>query len=578
MKNCFTKLLTVVMLLFCVTALYSCNKEEYSVVLDFDIVYWEDTEYTVFEGEKMPRLPSPFDDWCEFDGWYASKNGKEFKVSDGNKYILDGGKFYPDRYDIKDGKIIFTAKYNVNNIDCTVEFNTGDSQTVKHTVKYGDTIPEPTKPHSEIGKFIGWYTEKNGDEVMVHNGNKFLKEYHKLAEKNYDIVDFSAKIYAKYNPEEITATINTNISGTESDKEKIVQLYGTALELPIPERDHYDFLGWYTSFGGAEILIYDKNGPVGNKNVILSSNFVITDKAMSIYAKWEKHTMPVTFMLSNDENAASKIINVGYGEKITDYAEDIIINNKIVTKWSTMPNDTEFRYIFDSAVTEAGIKLYPAENKYYRITLFEDGDISTHLFEENETIELPSLKKNGYLFKGWKAENGEFLVGNYAVTKTEAFTAHLELKTESETTCIRSSGFSDPYIYTPEGVGGDPVYRERGNLYNVAEHFDIDALRAKGYTGFSVRLSYNMEIIDDGYQHIYVYNTDNISSASPLAHKEHGYSGGYKSDSLTFNVDFIQLAEGILSIRYAASGMFLFGSYGNQWNISNVYITLTPIK
>ena len=102
------------------------------------------------------------------------------------------------------------------------------------TVKW-DEIPEPTR---EGYTFAGWYTEPTGGTLLTTSYN----------------VTQSMTIYAHWTPgTSHTITFNAN-GGSVSPATAMTGANGRLSSLPMPVRDGYTFLGWYTAAAnGAEV-------------------------------------------------------------------------------------------------------------------------------------------------------------------------------------------------------------------------------------------------------------------------------------------------------------------------------------
>ncbi len=568
-------------IIVCLMLLYivSCSKKEYTIILDYNGIGVENTEFKVTNRGDMPKLPTPSDDWHSFEGWYATKGGVEFKVYNDKNYLVDDGKLQIKNYDIIEDTITFTAKYTLNSVNCFIEIEGNNSNFVDKTVslKYGNTMPQLTQLSKDYSKFLGWYTMYNGKEILVHNGIDFINGYDIFDQEHYSIVNYTTKIYAKYLSDAIQVNLISNSNEFDNISRNIK--YGESIgELPIPIKKNYEFIGWYTVKNNQEVLIYNSNGYLSNKNILNTNNYVISDSQIEIYAKYQLEQKQVELKLGNSENAKSMMISLNYGENITEYVKDIRIDGKLVTKWSTKINDINFENIYVGPVVEDNIVLYPAENIYYLITL-DNNPIEYIYAEENEVINLKALTKDGYEFLGWKSSNGEIFKDSLLVTK-ELVLSPSFLKVGTQNVTIRNQGYSDPYIYTPKGVDGNPDKRDWEDKVTLSSYFDIQGLKDNGYKGFTITYSCEMKVIDDGYQHIYVYNSSQLSDTYLLYEKKYDSSEGTNTVSFTVEVTFSQLVNNIISFRYAASGFFneLFYSHGNQWNNSKVVVSITPYK
>ena len=172
----------------------------------------------------------------------------------------------------------------------TIRFdaNGGAVDEVQRTAYYGtqtETLPIPTRDYYT---FDGWYTE-NGSvavtpETLVSNAD--------------DIT-----LYAHWTLNSFAITFNANGGNvTESDR---VAYCGTAIgELPVPERDYYTFVGWFTA--------ESEGNPVTEETTFETADDI------TLYAHWESN--PTSgWVLASDvpENAQVVSRKWSYTQKST---------------------------------------------------------------------------------------------------------------------------------------------------------------------------------------------------------------------------------------------------------------------
>lgn len=109
---------------------------------------------------------------------------------------------------------------------------TMDDTTI--TGYYGTEIGELPTPEREHYTFDGWYQHKaDNTQVKVESTTKFNDTS-------------NIKLYAHWTPVSYQLTFNPG-DGNVTETERSVA-YGAAYgELPVPTRDYYDFVGWFTS-------------------------------------------------------------------------------------------------------------------------------------------------------------------------------------------------------------------------------------------------------------------------------------------------------------------------------------------
>ncbi|MGF6989662.1 putative repeat protein (TIGR02543 family) [Lachnospiraceae bacterium PM6-15] len=132
-------------------------------------------------------------------------------------------------------------------------------KTVTYGAEYGE-LPIPTRTGHQ---FSGWYTSRTGGTEVVST----------------DIVSLEAdiKLYAQWTTMDYTLSFDAN-GGTVDPTSKMVtygQPYG---ELPIPIREGYNFVGWYTS--------NDESDPNYYFTYVSSANNFTFGADQTIYARW----------------------------------------------------------------------------------------------------------------------------------------------------------------------------------------------------------------------------------------------------------------------------------------------------
>lgn len=141
-----------------------------------------------------------------------------------------------------------------------------------------------------------------------------------LSVENGEIIYIDEETFEKYKQGTINITFNAN-EGTVSETTKTVyygQLYGT---LPVPTREHYSFLGWFTEIeGGTEITAETPVTALVNQ---------------TLYAHWSINTYKVNFNANGGSvSTASKNVESG-------------------AKYGTLPTPTRTGWTFKGWFTAA---------------------------------------------------------------------------------------------------------------------------------------------------------------------------------------------------------------------------------
>ena len=132
----------------------------------------------------------------------------------------------------------------------------GGSTDNPNHITFGESVT--LVPVSKFGyHFAGWYdAETGGNRITTIDDSNILS---------------LTRLYARFVPQKFEVSLDAAggvIPGVEADGEglyTVVAEYGTDLELPVPERADYDFVGWMDEDGGAVSVIDRSNIREGMK-------------------------------------------------------------------------------------------------------------------------------------------------------------------------------------------------------------------------------------------------------------------------------------------------------------------------
>lgn len=145
----------------------------------------------------------------------------------------------------------------------TFDANGGQLDEKTKVVYYGQnygTLPTPTRDNYT---FDGWYTEIDGGTRIT-------------AEKNVDTL-VNQTLYAKWKANTFTVMFNAGYDGGSVSPASITLTFGEPYgTLPVPARDHYSFLGWFTTLNGGE-QVFDSTVPTAAKNITLYARWIQKD-------------------------------------------------------------------------------------------------------------------------------------------------------------------------------------------------------------------------------------------------------------------------------------------------------------
>lgn len=375
MKKVFITIVSLIVCGLIAFVVISNAITEYVIIIQYENGVNDNDSKIIKNNELLPKLSIPEKQWYTFVGWYTEKDGEEIKVHDGKKYLIDDGKFKKNNYDIYANEIIFYAKYESANVKCFLEID-GDSAKYDNEIKlilYGEMMPNLSKPEKDYSVFKGWYTNFNGTEILIHNGIDYINGYEKFVDTKYEINNYQAKIYAKYDVDEFDVNIFLDGGSVEFENYSILGKYGKNVEsLPIPTKENYDFVGWYTNKNGVDILVFDGEKFTENYEKIESEYYQLDGNKVTLFAKYDIKKIPVKFVYEVNEITKEEIIKIPYEGTILDYAPKALNQYNVLSGfcWALNPNDSIEKevYVVIEEMTLYAVGSYiKFQNKYHAI-------------------------------------------------------------------------------------------------------------------------------------------------------------------------------------------------------------------
>ncbi len=302
-----------------------------------------DTARKSIEAEKGSTiiLPACNKTGHEFLGWFLTSDDNICIGQAGEEFTVQGDISLKAHFEKKEAEKV------------TVTFDADGGKEVKSIkAAKGDIIRLP-KTEKEGYSFLGWYTEKDGGILLGIPGSelKAAKDmtayalWEKEAEKDKDKDNDNDA-----DPETCKVTFHAG-KGTIKTKELTIIKDGS-LYLPMPEREGYDFTGWYlddklTQFAGA-----------------YHDTYCIT-KDTDFYAKWEK-AKGDSSNNGDSENSGDNTQDDNSGETLNTYTIKFDANG--------------------------------GKTKNASIKVVKGG-----------SVKLPGAEREGYVFKGWYTDRQVFI-------------------------------------------------------------------------------------------------------------------------------------------------------------------------
>lgn len=211
----------------------------------------EENNYTSYTYGEGIMLPTPTKDGFHFIGWYDNEqlNGSpvsSVKVSD------IGNKEFWAKWDEK-----APTEYQITFVD----YNGNELQ--KTMVSIGETPSCPAPSRDADDKYIYTFSGWNPEIVAVSTNASYRATYTST-------------------PRTYTVTYEKD-GGTIADEDNYTSYtYGTALTLPVPTKDGYDFDGWYSDSEFTAKVTEIANTATGDKTVYAKWNSTVNYKLISV--------------------------------------------------------------------------------------------------------------------------------------------------------------------------------------------------------------------------------------------------------------------------------------------------------
>ena len=288
-------------------------------------------------------LPACSKTGYEFLGWFLASDDSICAGQAGEEFTVQGDIILKAHFEKKEA------------VKVTITFDTDGGKEVNPIKAEKGSIIRLPKTEREGYSFLGWYTEKDGGILLGIPGSemKAVKDMtaYALWEKETEIDSDNDA-----DPETCKVTFHAG-KGTIKVKE-ITIIKDGSLYLPMPEREGYDFTGWYlddglTQFAGAYHDAY---------RITRDTDF---------YAKWEKS--------KEDSGGNGDSGNSGNTES-GDNTQDSDNTNESLNTYT-------IKYDANGGKTKnASVKVV-----------------------KGGSVKLPAAEREGYTFKGWYTDRQVFI-------------------------------------------------------------------------------------------------------------------------------------------------------------------------
>ena len=321
---------------------------------------------------KLPNRPH-----YDFKGWFTSSS-----YSDGSEWIFDT---------TIENAITLYAKWEAEDLNVVIHFNDDITPNYNLVAKYDQKIQGLENPSRAHYNFMGWYTTSTFDDDTEWD----------LVN---DVVLSNMDLYAKWQIEQFNVTLffwegNTTVLQMDYNS-SLSEMVATSY---LPNRTHYEFIGWY-----------DKDGVQFNFPLVVESD-------VTIYANWQvTDKMQVRYHFNDGETADvieyvlfdSKIVRpqdptrlhylfVGWYidedlQSAWDFNSDVVTDDvNLYAKW----NQNEFAITFHAGIGNdatlwATRVVWTVINTKTTVPTFTDDDYDTDKYNVDGWYRSPLFKEN----------------------------------------------------------------------------------------------------------------------------------------------------------------------------------------
>ena len=324
--------------------------KEYKITYDYGYDGKLNSQKVTYGSSYSLEIPTRLG--YEFAGWY----------NDGD-YKVDGGGVWTSTRNVT-----FTAKWTPVTYSITYDLDGGiaDNPTTYNIETETFKLTNPSKKGYSFTGWSGSNIDGKSMDVEIAKGTTGNKSY----KANFSVNSYQIKYYYGYD--------------NKTDVQNVY--YDSNVDLIVPSREGYVFLGWYYN-----------NTQVSNGNWIY-------DYDISLTAKWQAKKYAITYNLNNGYNNPSNPSEYtidtntfslldpnrnGYDFLGWTGSDISIISKNVTIKKGTI-----------------GEKHYTANWEPHEYTIYFDPDGGT-CSEESQKIKfdsaysLPIPEKTGYIFNGW---------------------------------------------------------------------------------------------------------------------------------------------------------------------------------
>lgn len=348
-----------------------------------------------------------------FTGWNTKSDGSGDSYTDGQSIGC--------LTNVTGGTVTLYAQWKVKTYTVTLDKQGGTGGTDSFIATYGakTSITAPTREGYE---FKGYWTGKNGSGTQMYYATG-------TAYRNWNI-DAATTLYAHWEANVCNLKFDLNYDNAPTNPDSVDVTYDQVMNLPVPERTGYTFLGWNTGEAGGGT--YYQNGEICK----------ITAGSDTLYAIWQANSYSIIYN-SNSGSGTMNPTSINYDKSTTLTKNTFTKTGYSFNNWNTKADGTGDSYTDGQTVSNLtsingdSINLYAQwKANEYSITFNVNGGDSSHeaigvVYDAPYgTLPTPTHSDSSYIFTGWftAASGGNEITADSIVKITSNSTLYAQWK------------------------------------------------------------------------------------------------------------------------------------------------------
>lgn len=482
-------------------------------------------------------VPVPEYEGYDFVGWVSGSTlvSSRDTILSGKTAFTEANYLFADKSD----NVILTAQYTRKVCKVTLDFNDGSYQTEEASVYYGDTLESITFPEKDNGKsiIVEWSAESNRYVAFTGTVKSNITLY--AIWKDY-------KAFKFYVDDE-----NYNEHKVLRDEEYVI---------PDPERNGYEFDGWYNSATFS-----------GNPIERVAYGSAIT----AYYAKWNPIEYEISFVTNGGDALLSKAMYTIEDE--VNLPQAGAKQYCVFVGWCKNENLSDTPITSISKGTYGNLTLYAKWHGEDRTVILDAGEgritNSNRIVEYGASFNLGVPTLDGYEFQGWYTASNEQLTDKTGCGLSEWTIA-------DETTTLHAEYLKKYYVsitYSHENAGTVNIeeYYIAGNQVTLSINLIDNGFNIVGFYS-------NAQLVASGENYEFVMPESNVALRVVFDPREINVTlnsdGGYLNTNSvlieyldTFSLP-VSFKQGYIFDGWSYDGKKITDSNGNglsPWNIKN---------